>query len=334
MSSSSLNTVFKTTNGTCQRLTIDSANFTVWQHQVQLLLNGEDLLDIVLGNELCPSIPIGATIPATTGADGAAIAASAAPVNPAALESATLAIEKWQLKSKKAGTMLYNTLSEPVQASIHEHWRDPTKMWTVLNAQYDVTKERGVALRIKAQFFTDKLGENERIEQYIARIVNYRNQLASTNVPLSDNDIVGRFLTALTPAWATYVDKIYLADKDLSFEQVCSTLRSYSTHVHGPEAATAAAAAASSERGGRGGRGGRGKGRGRGRGSSRGRGASTSSAPRPSGIKKGSTVKCWLCNETGHKIPDCPEKKRFEEYKLANGPKREDSGSGSRGTTA
>ena len=63
-------------------------------------------------------------------------------------------------------------------------------MWTTLVNHLDIGKnENGVKL-LKLQFSAEKLQDGESMEVYIARVTNYKAQLAYTRQPLSDDDII------------------------------------------------------------------------------------------------------------------------------------------------
>ena len=324
-SSNVMDTVYKNSDGTCCRLTNDASNFVMWKGQVSTLLTLANCKNITLGIELCPPIPIG-TVTAAVIVNGIILTpASTTAVDPITLEKAMRDINDWDVRMRKAVGILWGSVSAPVQPDIQRYVdpEDPATMWKALNNQFDTIKSEGMTSAIMEQFYFDRLSETERVDEYITRLKGYQSQLAFTDEPLSDTNVCSRLLGGLTPIWKQHVLQIRLAQQTRNLDYICTSLRSFARVTQETPAAAAAAATTSSDRSGRGGRG-KGRGRGRGRGSSRGRGASTSSStstPRPSGVTKGYTVKCWLCNETGHKLPDCPEKKRFAEYKLANGPK-------------
>ena len=211
MSNDTTAKVFRNSDGVCERLLDDASNFSAWKAQVHALLYVADCLQLVLGVELCPSIPIGAITPAVVVNGVTTIAESTAPVDAAVLESATRAIEAWETKSRKAAGILNGSLSAPIQPGMQIYLADPAKMWTVLNDQYDATNDEGMASSIKDQFHCDKLRENERVHAYIARLLNYQHQLAFTDFPLRDTDIASRLLSGLTPAWKQHVYSIRLA---------------------------------------------------------------------------------------------------------------------------
>ena len=336
-----MDTVYKNSDGTCCRLTTDASNFDAWKGQVTALLTMADCLDIALGTDLRPSIPTGIVTAAVIVDSVITVPASTAQVDPEVLAENKRDVQAWDVRMRKAIGILYGSVSGPIQPTIQKHLlvRDPVAMWNTLTNQFDAINNQGISFSIKEKFFKDCLAENERIDEYITRLLGYQSQLAFTDSPLADQIICDRLLSGLTAIWKPHVHAIRLAKQTGNLTHICTELRSFGTFTQGTDVpATAAAATTSSGRGGRG----KGRGRGRGRGSTRGRGASTSSsttstaAPRPSGVTKGYTVKCWLCNETGHKIPDCPQKKRFDEFNLANGAKRDSggSGSGSHGTAA
>lgn len=335
--------VFKTRYGDCERLLSDASNFSIWKMQTEAMLAAYQVKGIVKGLDLRPTLPAGTVIPAVVeeytdnrNIQRTIITTESSIISPdaALVSAAEKRIADWDAQSEKAYSLLLNTLSVPVQASVQDTSTladdvncNAIRMWNAILLRYDITKEQGVATRVRTDFYNDRLQDGERIDAYINRLIGYKNKLALTPLPLPDSEAASKLLSSLTPAWKIYTDTIEVSNYSQSFDLVAAQLRSYSTLVHGTDK-NQTAAAATSNRGGRGGYS-RGKGRGGRGGSTRGRGDSSRNKTERSAVDKDNKLTCNFCGKTGHKAHNCYAKKKYDSVvKMGEAFYKKDGGSG------
>jgi len=200
---------------------------------------------------------------------------------------------------------------------------DPTEIWAILKEKLDLASSRTGQLALVRTFHMLRpLDSDTSINQYIARLMESRTQLAGTNEEISDTRLVSHILTTLPASYESIINTITFAPlEQQTLDNVVNTLSEAEKNRNNLLSASSASSsltsgsalgAYSGESGGdrrdRRGRGGNGRYGTRGRSRSRSRHHTHSRTPgRGHGIHKSTvdTRGCWHCGNAGHKRSEC-----------------------------
>jgi len=163
--------MYRCTYGETPKLT--STNYSTWSSDIAAFLRAEDVLEIVRGNE--PPPPAGN--------------------NQVAIKKT----EKYRARVGKAFAIIVSSCSQQIKTHI-KGMEDPTEIWAILKEKLDSASSRAGQLALVRTFHMLRpLDSDTSINQYIARLMDIRTQLAGTNEEMSDARLVSIFLQHYLP---------------------------------------------------------------------------------------------------------------------------------------
>ena len=264
----------------------DSASYGPWRTKLTAILDAEDCLEIVNGTELEP-----AEIAEVFNADNT-------PANVVEVDKRHVEIKDWRRRSKKAASLITQTMDDSIVMSLDVHGNNPTLIWAQLGADYNtITPAQRSSAR--TDFLTFVISNEE---PYIAIKLRYDELLRKVTVQggmIGANDRLQTLLGAL-PEKIDHLRESYFAQTpapgiqyiwdrmyDIESQEKKRALQSGASGM-------AAEALYQSARG-------RGNFRGRGRrGNYGGRGAGRGSEEK--------SENCFRCGESDHWSRECPKK--------------------------
>ena len=103
----------------------DSVTYGPWRTKLSAILDAEDSLEIVNGTELEPVEIAEVLNPDNTSA------------NSIEVDKRHAEIKDWRKRSKKAASLITQTLDDSIVMSLDVHKNNPTLMWAQLGADYN-----------------------------------------------------------------------------------------------------------------------------------------------------------------------------------------------------
>ena len=309
--------IFNHPKGSFERLT--NSNYAPWKNNVRRLLRSIKAWDITEGREQLPPLPPGGINSQTA----AAIAARARRSD-------------FEQRREDAAGVIYNACSAPIRIYI-DNTDDPEDMWLTLSERLDTASTAVGRQALYQKFMTLRPAPGKPIGEYLASLLEIRNQIAGTPEAISDVACKTHIFTSLPEVFEVTL-KIQQNRPDATVESIIDALKEderIRMMKTTPDAATEAFYTSTGSR--RevrtGPRGGRGRGRGSGNrtwctfcntrshsledcwSKDRDGVAGNSEDSRPSPL-------CWHCGESGHRQAECPVKRRGDEAR-AGGRKRQ-----------
>jgi hypothetical protein len=154
-----------------QAVKLTTANYHTWKSDIEIILEGENLLEIVLGNE----------VPPTDGNSRAAIEAT----------------NQYQACIKKAYSIVAGSCSITVR-DFFNGIRDPAAIWTTLIDTLNTASSEAGQLALARTFQSLRPRDHDTsIGQHIARLMNIRNQLAGTEEEIPEKRMVPQIYISL-----------------------------------------------------------------------------------------------------------------------------------------
>ena len=126
----------------------DKASYGPWRTKITAILDAEDCLEIVNGTEIEPP-----EIAEAQDADNA-------PANSAEVEKRHVEIKDWRKRSKKAASLLTQTVDDSIVMSLDVHGNNPVPIWAQLGADYN-TVTPAQRLSARTEFLTFTISEDE-----------------------------------------------------------------------------------------------------------------------------------------------------------------------------
>ena len=308
--------VFSHPKGSFERL--NNSNYSSWKNNTRRLLRSIKAWDITSGTEQLPPILAG-------------------PVISAVSVAARAKREDFVQRREDAAGVIYNACTPAVRVYI-DGSDDPHDMWLTLSERLDTASTAIGRQALYRKFMSLKPAKGEPIGDFLASLLEIRNQIACTPEQISDVACKTHIFSSL-PDIFDITSKILQSRSDTTVESIIDALKE-DERIRGmctvPDAATEAFYGAGNRRGGHGARAGRGRGRGTagewcthcntGTHSlencwSKGRKRSRNSAGAATDGQD-SEVLCWHCGDSGHRQGDCPVKRRGNEAR-AGGQKKQ-----------
>ena len=264
----------------------DASSYGPWRTKLTAILDAEDCLEIVNGTELEP-----AEIAEVLNADNTS-------ANSEEVDKRQVEIKDWRKRSKKAASLITQTMDDSIVMSLDVHGNNPTLIWAQLGADYNtITPAQRSSAR--TEFLTFMIGEDE---SYIDTKLRYDELLRKLSVQggmIGENDRLQTLLGALPKKFDHLRESYFAQTPAPGIRYVWD--RMY--NIESQEKKRAQQAEAS------------GMGAGvyyqsvRGRGNFRGRGRRGTFGGR--GVGRGNEEKsenCFRCGESDHWSRECPQK--------------------------
>jgi hypothetical protein len=182
----------------CQTLKLTTANYHTWKSDIEIILEGENLLEIVLENEAPPP----------DGNSRAAIEAT----------------DQYQARIKKAYSIVAGSCSITVR-DFFKGIRDPAAIWTTLNEKLNTASSEAGQLALARTFQSLRPRDDDTsIGQYIARLMNIRNQLAGTEEEIPEKRMVAQIYISLPSEYDSLIKVIkYRPREQQTLDNVINT---------------------------------------------------------------------------------------------------------------
>src|SRR5437588_1690565 len=82
-------------------------------------------------------------------------------------------------------------------------------MLEILDREYNSTRSLASAGRLKENFGIEMMKKDDTLSSYIARLIQYKTELAHTRFAISDDDITFKLLSGLPKEWQHVKEVIY-----------------------------------------------------------------------------------------------------------------------------
>ena len=180
-------------------------NWVLWKLKMKETLDSFDLLNMMLGTDLKPQATIDAVTRNTILVD---------PSLPAA----------WRCRHADAFYALIGSIADSVLTMV-QHLTAPSEVWVELQAQYETTNPT-TKLNLENQLQAVKLGEGETAQQFLTRIKDIRDQMATIGMPISTEDLARRCVRALPSKYDSLVTSLNtgVCPSPLTFKEFSSIL--------------------------------------------------------------------------------------------------------------
>ena len=133
---------------------LNSTNFLMWAHKVEVILRGKCLWNIVNGSETAPTTPE--------------------------------ALHKFNQRQDQAITILLLSIEDSCLAPVIT-MRDPKKIWETLSSSFRTSSEASVDVFLH-EYQSLSMGDSEKVMAYINRMTELENKLSSVGHTLTDAD--------------------------------------------------------------------------------------------------------------------------------------------------
>ena len=266
----------------------DSATYGPWRTKLTAILDAEDSLEIVNGTELEP-----VEIAEVLNPDGVA-------ANTVAVDKRQAEIKDWRKRSKKAASLITQTLDDSIVMSLDVHGNNPTLMWAQLGATYNtITAAQRSSARTDFLMFT--INNDDSFIDIKLKYDELLRKVTAQGGMIGDNDRLQTLLGALPQKFDLLREAYHTKDPAPGIQflwdrmyDIDSTERKRALQA---EASGMLAEVYYQSSRGRGNFRGRGRGRG---GSFGGRGTGRSNEEK--------SENCFRCGESDHWSRECPQK--------------------------
>jgi hypothetical protein len=141
-------------------------NYRTWAQQLRWILDEKELLEVVEGTEVAPTVP----------ADGEA--------SPTLQGEYETRLATWNKKMKKARSTIGASVTPSVMTYI-DGMDDPAKMWKVLADRYN-PKSQATLLQLVREFMTAKKNDSVDMEHHLQRVQRLKRQVEEQGEKISD----------------------------------------------------------------------------------------------------------------------------------------------------
>ena len=263
----------------------DASSYGPWRTKLTAILDAEDCLEIVNGTEMEPT-EIAEVLDAAND-----------PVNTAEVEKRHLEIKEWRKRSKKAASLITQTVDDSIVMSLDVHGNNPVLMWAQLGADYNtVTPAQRSSAR--TEFLTFVISGDESFLTIKQRYNELLRKVTVQGGMIGANDRLQTLLGALPEKYDILRESYFAQTPAPPIEYIWDRMYDIETTEKRRALQSGASAMATevyyqSTRG-------RGSFRGRGRGNFSGRGVGRGS--------EGKSENCFRCGESDHWSRECPKK--------------------------
>ena len=177
----------------------DSITYGPWRTKLTAILDAEDSLEIVNGTELEP-----VEIAEVLNADNTS-------ANSAEVEKRHAEIKDWRKRSKKAASLITQTLDDSIVMSLDVHGNNPTLMWAQLGADYNtITAAQRSSAR--TDFLMFSIGNDETYIDVKLRYDDLLRKVTAQGGMIGENDRLQTLLGALPPKFDLLREAYYTKD--------------------------------------------------------------------------------------------------------------------------
>eukprot|EP00253_Pinus_taeda_P036376 PITA_36376 len=169
---------------------LDGTNFSNWKFKMQTLLESANAWSIVLGNE----------------------------------QRAGNATQEqdWDKRETKAKVILKMFVKDNIIPHIRD-CKSAADIWDTLKGLYE-TQNSNRVLALKGKLFALKMGENESVGGFMARVKDLKDQLGAIGEKVSDSDLVTLTLNRMTDEYQTFISALSAREKAPLFDELTAIL--------------------------------------------------------------------------------------------------------------
>lgn len=254
---------------------LDGSNYTLWKFKISAILDSYELLDNALG-------PLG---------DDPEPLATVDPVNPkVSIPPDAGLLRAWKRRNADALCAIVTSVSDSVLTLV-QHTTKACDAWGILARQYE-TKNHTRIQNLENQLAAEKLGEGERVEDFIKRIKDLQDQMAAVGVAKTPEDLARRCIRILPAKYDGLVTALntQVRPSPLTFEELSAMLLEEELRLKTREGGSDAAFFANNK----------------------GKGIASSDGSKKKLKKKKFSGSCYYCDKKGHTVKDCRKKQADE----------------------
>ncbi|CAN6717359.1 unnamed protein product [Malus baccata var. baccata] len=171
-------------------LKLDETNYLQWHFQMQLMLEGHEIIGFVDGTNMCPS-----QFPSTCSGDSKVM------TNVLSSRTETDEYKVWKMHDRVLMHLIIATLSSSaISCAIGS--TSAMDLWVRLQEQFSIVSRTAI-FQMKSNLYTIKKG-TDYVTQYLQKIKEARDFLATTGVTFADEDIVILALNGLPSEYNTF----------------------------------------------------------------------------------------------------------------------------------
>eukprot|EP00253_Pinus_taeda_P035070 PITA_35070 len=169
---------------------LDGTNFSNWKFKMQTLLESANVWLIVLGNE----------------------------------QRAGNATQEqdWDKRETKAKVILKMSVKDNIIPHIRD-CKSAADIWNTIKGLYE-TQNSNRVLALKGKLFALKMGENESVGGFMARVKDLKDQLGAIGEKVSDSDLVTLTLNRMTDEYQTFISALSAREKAPLFDELTTIL--------------------------------------------------------------------------------------------------------------
>jgi hypothetical protein len=177
---------------------LTDSNYRSWSVKIKAIFRAKQLLSIVDGSEVSP------TISEDDAQDAERLAAH------------TTSLQNYKRRSEQASAYILSTISAALVTYVEDHDEDPAAMWTILQEKYRPisTVSRSQVLR---EFHTLKLEDNGDLEAHLRNFHTIKRKLDEQGIKFDDSVYKSALLSSL-PEEYTVTASIIEANDSITTE--------------------------------------------------------------------------------------------------------------------
>eukprot|EP00253_Pinus_taeda_P031194 PITA_31194 len=169
---------------------LDGTNFSNWKFKMQTLLGSANAWSIVLGNEQ-------------------------------RAENATQE-QDWDKRETKAKVILKMSVKDNIIPHIRD-CKSAADIWNTIKGLYE-TQNSNRVLALKGKLFALRMGENESVGGFMARVKDLKDQLGAIGEKVSDSNLVTLTLNRMTDEYQTFISALSTREKAPLFDELTAIM--------------------------------------------------------------------------------------------------------------
>ena len=180
-----------------RRISLTGAeNYGAWKAKLKTILNAEDCLQIVHGVETCPD----EVLAIEDGVDGV--------MNQVAMNTNVADLRDFGKRSRKAASLIMQTVSDKISITIESLSDDPMAMWLKLKNDYEQVSPALKQLA-KREFLAFEMADEEKCIDSKNRFENLVGNCVLQNLVISEEDQVLTLMDAIPEKYDPLKDTYY-----------------------------------------------------------------------------------------------------------------------------